>query len=107
MRMMALGAVLFFSHVVFAGLGMGGDHSGNGGQTVVCRDSQKQITSIEVLDSFEGRKLNNMQVQLGATDLTFEQKADLAIQRLNSLNPTRAKLYAKWRAGFFNGVTFV
>ena len=58
---------------------------GNGGDLVVCRDSQGNIKSTEMLDYFEGRELRGLHISVNS--------AEDALQRLSRLSPRRADRY--------------
>jgi hypothetical protein len=83
-----------------------GGEVGNGGEVVACRKSDGTLLSVEVLDSFEGRVLNQMSPSLGDSSLSMDAKINLAIATIHDRNPTRAELYTKWKNNFFDGVTF-
>jgi hypothetical protein len=66
---------------------------GNGGNAVVCRAANQEITSAHLLDYVEGMVLNDFVVDLGPPALSVEEKLDLAISRLAELDPARAQGY--------------
>lgn len=51
---------------------------GNGGQSVVCRNDQKEIVSAEALDLFEGRALDNRRVAFPEDRAALELAVELA-----------------------------
>lgn len=65
---------------------------GNGGDLVVCRNSQNKITSVELLDYFEARELRGIVADIASTDQ--------AIDRLKRLSPKRAERYRAAIADF-------
>ena len=69
---------------------------GNGGENIVCRDPQGKITSIELLDIYEGRILRGMTADLGPQGLNTEQRISYVLNRLKKINPSRAELYETW-----------
>lgn len=79
----------FFSISAFAG----GSVVGNGGGAVVCRDAQGKIKSAQVLDYYEGEKLRGIKASLGSPKLSYQKKVELALNRLQSMSPTRARAY--------------
>ena len=86
---------------------------GNGGDVVVCRDVQKQITSIELLDYYEARELR--QIQINTIPLSSQMASSEAIKalviqtldRLETLNPNRRDKYKIYLDTFFDEALFV
>jgi hypothetical protein len=97
----------FFLLLLMNSIANAGGEVGNGGEVVACRDSKGALKSAELLDSFEGRVLHEMSVDLGASPLSVDQKLQIYFQRIGAKNPTRADLYRKWAGTFFSGVTWV
>ena len=88
--------------IVFAGLVLlstpvlaGGD-IGNGGGSIICRDGGGEMTSVDLLDLWEGRLvgLDDQENALVIPDRVepAEQQLDEAIARIASLRPRVARL---------------
>jgi len=86
-----------------------GTETGNGGDAIVCYDSNRNIESVRLLDYYEGiRKERIKEIELGSNSgaKSYDQKVHYALNRLEKLNPTRAKLYRKWYTTFFSKEEF-
>lgn len=83
------------------------DKAGNGGDAVVCRDANKKIISTELLDYYEGRVLRDMTFDLGAQTLSYQDKLELAMTRLERISPLRAALYRADIASFISNTKFL
>jgi hypothetical protein len=57
------------------------DIRGNGGDVVVCKDDTGAITSIELLDFYEGRHRYNLTTQLNE-GTTYQEKLQILMQRI-------------------------
>jgi hypothetical protein len=79
---------------------------GNGGDGVVCRDSDKVIRSIELLDFYEARVLRSAVIDLGAAP-TLEARMQVALQRLERVSPRRAQSYLLTMNQFFENAQFL
>ena len=85
-----------------------GGHAGNGGDVVVCRNPQNEITSIELLDYYEGKEFPpHVSPSLGDPSLTIDQKIDVVLQRLFRLDPLRAEHHRTQAKTFLEKVFFV
>ncbi len=76
------------------------DKAGNGGDVLVCRDPDGKISSVELLDYYEAKE-RKIPLDLGPSDLKFEEKIEVALKRLERLSPSRAALYRMWYSKFF------
>ncbi len=84
----------FFVLLISPSLMAEGGHAGNGGDVVVCRNPQNEITSIELLDYYEGRSFPpHVTPSLGDASLIIDQKIEIALQRLSRLDSKRAENY--------------
>lgn len=90
--------IVSLSSKVYAGI----DWVGNGGNLISCEET----TYLELFDYFEGRTNRGVEPSLGVGHLTWERKAEYALQRLQTLNPSRAELYRKWLKEFKNETSF-
>ena len=80
-----------------------GKEGGNGGDVLVCKDENKKITSIELLDFYEARVKGRIKgIYLGDDSLSFTEKVHYAIDRLEKLDQRRAKKYRDRFEVFFN-----
>jgi hypothetical protein len=81
-------AFLFTASIAFSKSAKAGEGSsvGNGGDVVVCRDSQQTILSVELLDFYEARVLRNLKLDLGSANLTTEQKLEYVTARWDRLD---------------------
>ncbi|MEQ1876695.1 MAG: hypothetical protein ABL958_08615 [Bdellovibrionia bacterium] len=90
-----------------------GHEVGNGGDVVVCRAPNRNVTSIELLDYYEARTLRKIYYSLGPKELSVEEKLELGIKRLESLSfMTAAKFRGKAKdfeknAVFLSGIVLV
>lgn len=82
------------------------DERGNGGDVVVCRDGSDAITSIELLDYYEGRQIpGTLSPDLRGAD-EFAMAQDV-IDRLTIVDPTRRAHYQNWLATFQQEALFL
>lgn len=72
-----------------------GTDVGNGGDVVVCKDKNNKITSVELLDFFEARVVNNYVLKHGAYSLPLEEKVKVLIDRMGISQKDKVALYAK------------
>ena len=80
-----------------------GKEGGNGGDVLVCKDENKNITSVELLDFYEARVKGRIKgIDLGDDSLSFSEKVQYAIDRLEKLDQRRAKKYRDRFKAFFN-----
>jgi predicted heme/steroid binding protein len=84
-----------------------GKDVGNGGDAVVCRNAKNKITSVQLYDHFEAQAKRQMTLDLGAATLSYEDKIELLLGRIQKLNPNRAKLYRSWWQTFLSEAFFV
>jgi hypothetical protein len=80
---------------------------GNGGDAVVCRNNAGDITSVELLDYYEARVMRGIEVNLGGTILSVEEKVDLALSRIKTRAPKRFQRYQKLVNEFFEESKFI
>lgn len=76
------------SSLVFAG-----NDRGHGGGVVVCRDQNRQVKSIELLDFHENRILRDIEPELGENTLSYNAKLEIVLARIEKLDPVRARRY--------------
>lgn len=98
--------IIIISLIVYSStaLALGGRIVGNGGDVVVCKDAQNNITSIDLLDHFEARSLRGLSIDFGVQSDSVSERVYAAITRLQWLSPDRAKKYRQW-ANTFNSET--
>jgi hypothetical protein len=77
------------THYAYAGGGM----AGNGGDVVVCENSDG-AESVDLLDVFE-LKQSGDHIDLGASRLSLEEKMDIGIARIRALMPNQTRVYLK------------
>jgi hypothetical protein len=98
---MKLNLLAIFTVFLLAKLALaGGSTVGNGGGTVVCRDVNHQITSIELLDFYEARTLRNITIDIQSIPGTWQQKAAAVIARIRPKSEFRFQLYSQWLSTF-------
>lgn len=73
---------------------------GNGGGTIVCRNPDRSIRSIEVLDLFEARVLRKNPTDLESFAGDWRAKVRAVIERLGKVSVLREKIYSDWLASF-------
>ena len=83
-----------------------GIHVGNGGDVIVCRNGDV-VTRIELLDHYEGALLRNMHVSLGAAELPIAEKIEIALKRLQRIDPDRAAYYRGLFSNFWDSSQFL
>lgn len=104
---------LGLSFVGSLALAKGGSEAGNGGSSIVCQDSRGQITSVELLDFYEGRTQRGIKVDMGPATDSVETKLALVVQRLETLEPVLASTMAEYiqqfpeLSHFYSGVRLV
>lgn len=79
---------------------------GNGGDAVVCRDSEDRKTA-ELLDYYEARTLRGIIIDMGPADLSVQSKADLALDRIARVRPEWAARYAHRIQNFYRDAQFL
>lgn len=80
---------------------------GNGGDAVVCRNSNNQITRAELLDYYEARVLRNIEIDLGPADKSHIDKFYVALDRLKFFSPVRSRVYAEELKNFEAETQFI
>lgn len=90
-----------------ANLCVAGGEAGNGGDALVCRDKDNQITSVEFFDVYEARELRKMIPDLGDPKLSPTEKVESMLKSIEGISPTRAALYRKWLSTFFAEAKFL
>lgn len=95
--------------------GGGGSEAGNGGSAIVCRDAAGAVTSVELLDFFEGRQIFGQPLDLGPQSLAPYEKVALFLTRLQNMGVSGITLdelehlvtYFKTEAKFYAGARLV
>lgn len=96
-----LTTVLFLNIFTFATFAStGGRTVGNGGDVLKCEVNGASIYTI--LDWYEGIEIRNLNLNLGENQLSFDEKIQLAIKRLQRLSPKRAARFQLSLESFFN-----
>ena len=85
----------------------GGSEAGNGGNTVVCRDSAGKVLTVELLDFYEARVMRGINRDLGDSTLGAAEKIELALKRLDPLSPLRANDYRKQALEFDSNALYL
>lgn len=86
---------------------MGGKEIGNGGDGLICHDQAGNIQSVELFDYWQASQNTELpDYDLGPKNLPFEKKIELVLNRIERVNPTRAKLYRRWFKEFFKPENF-
>lgn len=96
-----LNTILFlclFSFATFAGTG--GRTVGNGGDVLKCEANGSFTYTI--LDWYEGIEIRNLNLNLGESHLGFDEKIQIALNRLQRVSPKRAARFQLILANFFN-----
>jgi len=100
-------------HEVLPGIPLdGGGAVGNGGGTVVCRNADQSIKSVELLDFFEARVVRGITIDISTFPGNWKAKAQTVIDRLGAQSMLRQKIYSLWLNSFesdrkiLQGVTF-
>lgn len=96
---MVVVGVMLASSFAQAGDG-GGNGPGNGGDAVVWRNANGKIKKAVLLDFFEAEG-RGIKYDLGGPELDVMAKVNLALSRLERLDPVRAKEYRESADGFF------
>lgn len=82
-----------------------GNEVGNGGNVIRCQ-SNNQV-SFELLDYYEGRQLWQMPPDMGSPELSVEEKAEIALQRLKNVEPIRIRNYQAKVKNFYADAAMV
>ncbi len=73
-----------------------GHEIGNGGDVVVCyKPNSKVKVSVEMLDHYEARRRHQLTLDYGP-GISYQEKVEFVIDRLEKINPSRARLYRLW-----------
>ena len=75
-----------------------GHETGNGGDAVVCKSSNGEITSVEFYDYYE--MTNYYHYQLNIEGSSYYEIVKNTIERIKNLSPKRYQLYLKWLEEF-------
>ncbi len=92
--------IVMFSVGLAAQTALAGREGGNGGGTVVCRDSGSRILSVELLDFYEARTLRGVETDIHSLPGNWQQKASAIIDRVRTKSEFRYQLYSKWLGTF-------
>ena len=68
-----------------------GNERGNGGDVVVCKDTQGKITSSTILDVYEAKEMRGFDLDLGSSDLSMIKKWEFLFNRVATISPTFSK----------------
>lgn len=93
-------ALLFIASTISAPSAQAGGEVGNGGDAVVCPVAGTTTKKVETLDVFEARTLRGIKLDLGPSSLSWQDKVDLAIHRLDVLDVKRADRLRGWAKTF-------
>lgn len=85
--------------LAMSGAAQAGSETGNGGDAIVCSPGTGR-PQVEMLDLYEAREDRHMVLALGAPELSVEEKIELALKRLERLDPERANRYRAQAATF-------
>jgi hypothetical protein len=105
--------IVLFLALAQSGQTFGGEGSGvgNGGDVIVCKDTAGNITNVELLDFYEARALRNLTLDLGAPELSIDEKLDLVADRWDRLDQNRVTYEVRYdvkrfteEARFLSGV---
>jgi hypothetical protein len=77
-----------------------GNDTGNGGNSVVCQNSDGTVRFAELLDLYEARVMHGILPDLGALSIPYQQKVEDALGRLERLSPLRVAKYRNWISEF-------
>lgn len=87
--------VLFTANLVFAS----GTTIGNGGNSIVCKNSTGSITSVEMLDLYEAR-VAGLTLKFNSHLSTYRDIIDENLSRWQKIAPYRVAQYKKWLTEF-------
>lgn len=80
---------------------------GNGGDAVVCRDANGEITSAEVLDVYEGRQVYNLRPQSSSTSTKPGEYLKSIFRQLKQIDPSKYDTYMGKLKEFHSQIDFV
>lgn len=79
------------------------DRKGNGGDALVCYNSNGEIRSVKLLDYYEALQKQRIEsIELGEKEWGFHEKVLYALNRLEAIDYLRAQKYKQWYKDFFN-----
>lgn len=84
-----------------------GGENGNGGDAVACRAPDGSIRSAEQADYYEARVVRGISIDLGAAGLSWPERVEVALKRLEKWDPTRAERYRQWTKTFLAEARFI
>ncbi len=86
-----------------------GQETGNGGDAIVCRNSDGEVIKAEFYDLWEANQLYGKELKhdLGGSELTIISKLEIVFTRLEKFSPVRAKAYRKASREFLNNKLMV
>lgn len=87
-------------------LSFAGNDRGHGGGVVVCRDTNRKVLSVELLDFYENRILRDIEPDLGDNTLSYNTKIEIALSRIEKLDPVRARRYRQKALDFLSKTKF-
>jgi hypothetical protein len=99
--------IVFMSWAMSSQLAFAGNSVGNGGNVVVCKDAAARVTSIELLDYYEGKVLRGITPETGAPALDYHQKIDYVLDRFAEVAPHRAARYRDQARSFESEALFL
>ena len=88
-------------------LASAGNDVGNGGNAVVCRNTNGSIRSAELLDFYEARRMRGILPQLGSADLPVEVKLSIALSSFEKKSPFLAAYLNERASAFSNEALFL
>lgn len=101
MKITIVATGLLLANLVFAS----GTTIGNGGNSIVCKDSQGNIKSVEILDFYEVR-LNGLNLKLNANLSNYKDILVDNLDRWKNIAPVRVAQYKKWLVEFESEALF-
>lgn len=93
MRKLLIISLTLFSFSANAG------REGGGGNIIACSDQNG--VKLQILDYWQAEK-RNFNLDLGPANLSYMDKVQLVLKRIEKLNPDRYELYSKWAQNFFS-----
>ncbi|MFG1484598.1 hypothetical protein ABMA77_00930 [Halobacteriovorax sp. RZ-1] len=97
--------LLLFLFIITSRAVYAGHETGNGGDGVLCTKADGK-TYVQFYDLYEAKAVYGLNIDLGAETLNVERKVELAINRLEDINPSRKKLYRNWFNSFYSETEF-
>ncbi len=99
---------MLLSAVICAGVPLwafAGGSVGNGGDGIVCRSGTKP--EVETLDLYEARTMRGITAELGGPQLSWRDKLDIALTRLEKIDHFRAAHYQDRLNTFLSEASFI